>query len=504
MNTAPLTRPFRRRAGVLAVGALVASAALLLSGCSPTSSPAASEKKTSAITVGVGESTFSFSPSTVDRMATSLVYDFLFTQDKDGYHPRAGTPLYNTGNTVLTIKLRKGLKFSDKTPINADVIKANILWGKDNGAFFSAITDVKVIDDLTVEVDQSHADKNVMLSLFAMPIVTKETLANPKNFASAPVESGPYLFNKKGSTTGATYKFTRNPKYWDAKDFSYDNVTVKLLADETSRINALKSGQIDVAPVAASTAADAKGSGFKLNELYSSAAGMILGDRSGKILKPLGDVRVRQAMSMAFDRDAMVKSIYAGFAKPSNSAFNIDAPGYQKDEADKYAYDPKGAKELLAQAGYPNGFDLTLPTYQPLTGNVEAYIKQALGDIGIKVKYVQFNDDTWVGGFSGGQYPIATLGLPFAQAVDTADPTFFWNPWHNNDPAAVNALKQINAGTPEEAAQATDALGKIELDDAWWIIWAHPATIWASTKNITVNQPQYADWVTMYEIKPTS
>jgi peptide/nickel transport system substrate-binding protein len=491
----------RTRLRTVAATATVVAAVLALSACSPTASTPAA---TTSVSIGDVNETFSFSPSSQDRLATSLAYDFLFTQDAKGYHPRAATSSYNTGNTVLTITLRKGLKFADGSAIDADVIKANILWSKKNGAFFSAIKDVRTVDTQTVVVDQSRADKNVMLSMFAMPIVSPATLENPDRFAASPNESGPYLLDPKSSTSGSTYRFQRNPKYWGAKSYPYKSVTVKLLADETSRINALKSGQIDAAPIGATTAADAKATGLRINQLYAGTAGMILGDRQGKILKPLGDVRVRRAMNMAFDRKAMVKSIYSGYAEASSQPFQAGTPGYQKNGENTYAYDPAGAKALLRQAGYANGFDLTLPTYTPLTKTTEAYVKQALGDIGIRVTYKAFNDDTWVGAFSGGKYPIANLGLPFAQAVDVADPNFFWNPWHNTDPKAVALLKQINVGSPAQVVGATNALGKIELDDAWWVIWAHPATLYASAKNVQVSQPQYADWVTIREFHPAS
>lgn len=500
MNTAvsPRSAPRGRARRLLAIGAIVASATLALVGCSPTEAPAGD----APLRIGIEGAGFSFAPSSQDRLATSMVYDFLVTQDADGYHPRAATLTYNEGNTVLTIKLNEGLTFSDGTAIDADVIKADILWSKDNGAFFGAIEDVAVIDDLTLEVTQSAADKNVMLSMWAMPIVSIDTLENPEKYAENPNESGPYLYDEAASTSGATHVFTRNPDYTNPDLFAYDAVTISILEDVTSRVNALKSGQIDVAPIGSATAADAEAAGFALNQLYSSAAGMILGDRRGEIVPALGDVRVRQAMNMAFDREAMVDSIFAGYAKPSSQAFAEGTPGYQEDEADAYAYDPEGAKALLAEAGYPDGFDLTLPTYEPITGDAEAYIKQALGDIGIRVSFEPFNDDTWVPAFSGGDYPIATLGLPFAQAVDVASPDFFWNPWHNDDPDAVALLKTINTGTPEEIVEATDALGKIELDDAWWVIWAHPATIWASIDSVQVTTPQYSDWVTMDVIQP--
>lgn len=489
----------RRTRAVILTPAIIAAVAAGLVGCAP----ASGESDTGALRVGSAAESISFSPTSQDRLGVGMVYDYLLSQKDGVYSPRAAKSVeYNEGNTVLSIELRDGLTFSDGTPIDAEVIKADILWSKDNGAFFSSIEEVDVTGDLTLEIHQSHADHNVMLSLWAMPIVNVATTQEPESAATKPVESGPYLLDQAKTTTGASYVFERNPDYWDADNYPYDDVTVMMLPDDTSRINALKSGQVDVAPIAATTAAEAKGSGFTINELSAQFAGLILGDRRGDINPALADVRVRQAINMAFDREAVIQSVYAGYGTASSQPFAVGSTGYQKDQKDEYAYDPDGAKALLAEAGYPNGFELTIPTYAPSTRTVEPYLKQAMADIGITLVFDAQSDDTWLPAFSEGTYAAVPMTLPFAQSVDSAGVDFFWNGWHNDDPEAVALLDTINSGTPEEAAEATDALGKKELDEAWFAIYAHPSTIWASKSGIVVDQPQYADWVLISDIVP--
>lgn len=498
-STHPARRGIRSRA-VVAVSATAALVGALAACASPDSG---SHSEADVLRVGSASESLSFSPTGQDAFGLAMVADYLFVQEDGVYSPRAAESFeYNEGNTVLTIKLREGLEFSEGTPIDAEVIKANILWSKDNGAFFSAIEDVVVLDELTVEVRQSEPDRNVMLSLWSMAIWNTTATDDPDDFATSPDESGPYLLVEEESTSGATYTFERNPSYWDADSFPYDDVTITMLPDDTSRLNALKSGQVDVAPIATTTGAEAEQSGLTINELSANFVGLILGDREGALAEPIGDVRVRQAISMAFDREAVVDSVYAGYAKPSSQPYLEGMDGYQDDQADAYAYDPEGAKELLAEAGYPDGFELTLPTYAPQTEQVEPYIKQALGDIGISVTFEAQSDDTWLPAYSGGEYPVVPMSLPAAQSVDSASPEFFWNPWQNNDPVAVDLLAQINSGTPEEAAAATDELGKLQLEEAWFAVYAHPSILWASVEGIEVVQPQYADWVRLSDIRP--
>lgn len=457
-----------------------------------------------ALRVGSASEALSFSPAGQDAFGLHMVYDYLLDQEDGVYSPRAAESVeYNEGNTVLTITLKEGLTFSDGTPIDADVIKANILWGKDNGAFFSAIEEVVVLDELTVEVRQSVPDHNVLLSLWAMPITTIETTEDPDSFASSPVESGPYLLVEEETTSGATYTFERNPDYWDPEGYPYDDVTITMLPDDTSRLNALKSGQIDVAPIATTTGAEAEQSGFTLNEFSANFDGLILGDRSGEISAPIGDLRVRQAISMAFDREAMVDAVYDGYAIPSSQPYPEGAPGYQDDQADAYTFNPERARQLLAEAGYPDGFQLTMPSYTPMSGRVEPYITQALADIGIDVTFDAQSDDSWLPAYSGGEYAVVPMSLPMVQSIDSASPEFFWNPWGNDDADATDLLDQINAGTPEEAAAATDALGQLQLENAWFAVFAHQSILWASAEGIVVDEPQYADWVRPGDIRPT-
>ncbi|MGO4431394.1 ABC transporter substrate-binding protein, partial [Streptomyces sp. MCAF7] len=91
-------------------------------------------------------------------------------------------------------------------------------------------------------------------------------------------------------------------------------------------------------------------------------ATLVLGDRSGDVLEPLGDLRVRKAINMAFDRTKMVKRLLRGSGRPTEQIFNPKGPGHDPALDQTYAYDPAAAKRLLAEAGYPNGFSVTMPS----------------------------------------------------------------------------------------------------------------------------------------------
>src|SRR5207249_3392144 len=110
-----------------------------------------------------------------------------------------------------------------------------------------------------------------------------------------------------------------------------------------------------------------KGAGYSLAQWELDWAGLLLLDRSGKINPALKDVRVRQAINYAFDKQALLKALQKGYATPSTQIFPPRSPGYDTSLDSKYDYNPTKAKQLLSDAGFANGFTLAMPT-TPLLG----------------------------------------------------------------------------------------------------------------------------------------
>ena len=164
------------------------------------------------------------------------------------------------------------------------------------------------------------------------------------------------------TTTGSQYAFTKVDGYWDAADYPYKHLVVKVLKNDTAAVSALKTGQIDATLVGLTSVQEVKASGFKISPFQGQTTRLILSDHLGKVVPALGDVRVRQAMNMVFDKEAMAKSLYLGQAQPTAQVFRPGTPAYIDGLKDPYPFDIEKAKSLMAEAGYANGFDLELPT----------------------------------------------------------------------------------------------------------------------------------------------
>jgi peptide/nickel transport system substrate-binding protein len=308
----------------------------------------------------------------------------------------------------------------------------------------------------------------------------------------------------ENTTLNAVYSFIRNPDYWNPDAFPYDRLEITLLPDLTARLNALKSGQIDLADVDSATAADAESAGFDIQEYAVATVILNLGDRRGELLPAIGDVRVRRAIAEAIDRESIATTLENGFASPVNQAYSEMDPGFQADRVDENPFDPEQARELLAEAGYPDGFDLSIPSYGPVTGKYEAYVQQALADIGIRVTYLPMTDDNWLTEFMSGTYPVILHGELLSQIDDMADPGYWWNPWHNESPQTDELLSILNSGTEDEALAAYRELGAIMLDEVWFAPLTQPLTLVATSSAIEVPATAWAGSISLKDIHPAS
>ncbi len=159
------------------------------------------------------------------------------------------------------------------------------------------------------------------------------------------------------------------------------------MTDQNTAMNALASGQIQVNMTGGAQLADqAKSKGFDSTVGRVQATTIMLWDRAGELTPELGDVRVRRAMALAMDRDSIAKAV--GTAITTQDQFTgAGFPGHDDNLPSKYTYDVDQAKKLLADAGYPDGFSMTLEVNSDdpdATIAVNAAVAQ-LGKIGIKL-----------------------------------------------------------------------------------------------------------------------
>jgi peptide/nickel transport system substrate-binding protein len=466
---------FARPTAVAAVLAIAAG----MTACASTPS----EDEESTLRIGVAAASISFDRGNLPaNQYTAAVYDSLFfTPDGIGLPGDGGAEpwlaeewSYSEGNTVLTIDLRDDVLFTDGTPLDAAAVKANIDDAVGLG-FIPNIEEVTVTDENTLIVHQSRASALTFVAIGDRPIVNPAALADTEQLAIEPAGSGPYLLDDY--VTDSSYAFVRNPDYWNPEAFPFDRIEMTLLPDLTARVNALKSGQIDVAVIDTATAAEVEAAGFSLATGSGLWAGLYFGDRRGEINPAIGNVKVRQALSLAMDRVGFNDASEGGYGDPSNQ---IGVPGqagfFIPERADEYAYDLEAARELMAEAGYADGFDIDIPETAAFAKYIP-YYKQTFEDLGVRVNWIQLPADDWITDYLSGKFAL----LPFADftagVVQQAEIDGVWNPWKNTDPETEELLEVYNSGSDEEALEALTSLNEKIIDEAWFAVLSHSPTV---------------------------
>ena len=282
--------------------------------------------------------------------------------------------------TTWVFKLRPGVTWHDGKSFTADDViftfqRALSVPGSPS-SFASAIKGktLRKIDDLTLEITTTTPAPLMLNNLASVMIVSRGRGRGAKtedyNSGKAAIGTGPYKFN--AYVPGDRLVVDRNDAYWAGKP-QWDRITLKPIADGASRVAALLGGDVDmiedvptaeierlktVSKVSVVQAVTQRVLYLHLDQ-FRDVSPYITARDGSQILNPLKDKRVRAAISMAINRDAIVARVMAGTAIPAGQ-FLADGFFGTSKELKPPAYDPEGAKKLLAEAGLPQGFKLTL------------------------------------------------------------------------------------------------------------------------------------------------
>ena len=287
-----------------------------------------------------------------------------------------------------TFKLRPGVKFHDGSEMTAEDVQFTLMEGfrrpKAKASrvrqFRKGIKDVQVVDRHTVTVITAKPWPTFPYDMSFQPGI--EGIVLPKayikkvgwdGFAQKPVGTGPWKFVKH--EVGNFIEFEAVKDHW-RKSPNFDRLRTVLVKEAATRVAMLKTGQVDVARISLDEVQDVTKAGFKIAEdpqptsvrihLYATYY-----DKAG----PVKDVRVRQALNLAVNRQEILDTLLHGKGKPAavfpSSPISIGFPADLKP----YPYDPAKAKKLLAEAGYPNGFSIKL--FALPTGGFTQYLQLA-------------------------------------------------------------------------------------------------------------------------------
>ncbi len=269
--------------------------------------------------------------------------------------------------TQIIVKLRPGVKFSNGEPMNADAVifSFNILIdAKQTPAYtryFETFTKATKIDDLTVRMETKTPVPPMELTLslfFVVPPKYWTEVGGADAYGRKPIGTGPFLF--ESWVRDAQVVMKKNPSYWGKAPEGIDELVFKPVPDDNSRVAGLIAGEYDVinnVPVS-ETVDLKKRSNIKVLPVNAFAITTLILSSLEEDKSPLQDVRVRQAINYAIDKQAIIDSLFMGSANPLNGQLLRKAQlGYNPNLTD-YPYDIKKAKELLTAAGYPNGFEV--------------------------------------------------------------------------------------------------------------------------------------------------
>jgi peptide/nickel transport system substrate-binding protein len=341
-------------------------------------------------------------------------------------------------------------------------------------------------------------------ALVELPFVSPAAIDDPERANAEPFGSGPYVI--EDVEPGASMTFVRNTDYRNPDAYPYDTIELIAIADPIAGLNALKTGQVDVVGgLPAEYASEAESSGLSLREFSTTVAYLNIRNAVETNVEALADVRVRHALMFAFDREAIAESLFAGYATPTIQAYAPGQPEYIEDAGDRYGYDPERARELLSEAGYPDGFDLVIPTLGGYTTILEPIVQQSLSDIGIRVTYRAAADFTeyasmaWGDGYDIGMTPGENL-VNSTRLLDTEFPGL-GRPFVPS-PEIVELRDTIRGPDADAAAEAAQELGELLLDEVWYVPLVLPTTIWATIPEVVIDGDDFSGAVILRDFSP--
>lgn len=413
----------------------------------------------------------------------SALYDSLFVTQPDGtVEPSLVAEFENNAdNTQTTLTLREGVTFTDGSTLDAELVKANLdrrsdpdleAYGALGEGQAAAITDVTAQDAQTVVITwaapQATPENNLVDT--AGVIVGADAVEDPDSLETTPDGSGAYTLNEDETTQASSYTFDKNAEAWNADEWTYDSIVFTVITDAQALANAVVSGQADVATILNPTTIDLVESRQQTVSVGGTIVGFPVTDKTGATNPAFANEAARLAIGYAIDRESLVNDLHPG-ARPTSQLFPEDAAGFDPAIDEEFAYDPDKARELLAEAGVPDGFDFNVTVLgQPTEDQVA--IQGQLAEVGITMNFVTATSTDQL--FAAVQTDPVLWG-PFAVGANPAGFIAgvvyggFMNTQGAKEPEIEGALGGALGATGDAQEQALTDLNQALTANGWYI-----------------------------------
>jgi peptide/nickel transport system substrate-binding protein len=409
--------------------------------------------------------------STSNMWGKELMYDSLLQWDQDLQILPALAESFevNEDATVYTFKLRQGVLFHNGQEMTAADVKYSIETAVLPPApgieisFLANIASVEAVDDYTVTITMAKSDPSLpgVLAWTRYTPIVPNGIADQINLLSEGIGTGPYRLVEYVANDRVV--FTCNEDYWQPGIPCIKDVTLKILPDEQSRVAALRSGEIDGGTLTADVART-----LENDESLQTLKGLFSAPRVIQFNTtedvPWRDVRVRQAISLAVDRQEIIDNVYGGDAELTGAV----PPGYgdwplaPEKLQEYYTPDLERAQALMAEAGFADGFDVTLQAIaapREFT-QIAEIVRERLKPLNINVTVEPLEIGTFATNIGDGNFQWASTGRgmrgdPSGYVIDfrngtPQNATWFGDGWKNEE---IDTLYDEALATADPAAR---------------------------------------------------
>ncbi len=454
------------------------------------------------IRIAVVDGISTFDPATLlnqsDMLGNILLGDTLVTLDVTQPSlpivPRLAES-WSTSEDDLTwtFNLRKGVKFHNGLDFtSADVVYTYNRLMDENigsllGSLLTSVNEVVAIDTHTVEFRLSQPHHTLVDTMWDPTASIVQNGRSDEELATTPIGTGPFIIGENIPDESVT--FVRNEAYWNAPLPYLDTIQYRIIPDPTSQVAALAVGDVDILYQVSPTNIPILQANPNVN-IVQSPAGFWFGFEMLTFEPPFNDVRVRKALKMATNREA-IRQVFASGDGYSGNDHPISPASPYWDGIEAPAQDIEGAKALLAEAGYPDGIDITLTIADLFPGLVNAgvVLQESLLPAGIRIEIERVPANLYWAEYWG-QVPFgvqwwSNIGEPETNLsfLFTSDAIFNVTGWANADFDAL--IKQIRATeNPEERKPLYAEAQRILSEEGALIIPLHADAYMAKRKDV--------------------
>ena len=418
----------------------------------------------------------------LDIWVLTNLYDTLLQPTADGTGVKPGLAeswSFSDTGLELTLQLRDGIKFADGSDVTPEDVKWSLDRARDpeNGIWSFTLASVESIDtgDGSVTLNLSRPDPTLepALAMFNSAVMPKdlfeaaegETMREKAEaFAEAPIGAGPFVLTEW--QRGSYMVLERNPYYWemgaDGEALPYlDSVRFEIVPDDATRILRLQGGELDVAEFIPFSRAEQLAADPDIDmELFpSTRVNSILMNNRETLLdgtpNPLSDERVREALNYAVNREALIQVVLFGNGTPMYSYMSTTTPYYDAQEG--YPYDGELARELLAEAGYPDGFTVSSMATAGSQDDLALLtaIQNMWADVGVTLEIEQLEAATKTERYRNNDFQMRTA----AWTNDINDPSQITSYF-----AVYENVESLHTGFQNDEIDELFAASQVELD----------------------------------------